>query len=406
MGQAASVLAYAPMADPVRRARLLTRWRRLRRLLLATALLVAAGVLASAFVRYPRHALPPGEGPGVWRGAYHVHTVDSDGRGTVEDVAREAAAAGLRWVVITEHNRIVEPAPRYAGQVLLVRGVEVSTAWGHAVALDVPRALTREERRSDGSLDLLHSMGGTIVASHPVGPRRPFTRLDAPQLDGIEVISGDTMWREVVRAPLSLAAGLLALPLNPMHAAMQLVAYPGRGLAAWDRLLARRRVTGFFSHDAHGLPNYELAFRLMSNYAVTGVAPSGDAARDARVLVDALIRGRSYFGLDAFAPAGAFDFHARTRDGRRVEMGDEVALGDAPVLVVAVPFQALPAGLSVTIHAGGTVVRPPGRPTTSGLVFEHAVTSAGPHRVEVVTEAALVRRPWVLTNPVHVTGAR
>jgi hypothetical protein len=393
------------MSDPARRARNASRWRRVRRLLLFTTVLVGLGVIAPALVGYPRHDLPAGTPLGVWRGAYHVHTVDSDGRGTVDDVVREAGATGLRWVVITEHNRIVDAAPRYAGGVLLVKGVEVSTAWGHAVALGVPRALTRDERRSDTSLDLIHSMNGSIVASHPVGPRRPFTRLDTPQLDGIEVISGDTMWREVVRSPLRLMAGALALPLNRMHAAMQVVKRPDRGLEAWDRLLAGRRVTGFFSHDAHGVPSYELAFRLMSTYAIAGVEPTGDAEADARTLVEALVRGRTWFGLDAFAPAGAFDFHARTSDGRRVEMGDEVPMTAAPTLVVTVPFRELPDGLAVSIHAGGNVLRPEGRPSPNGLVFEHLVRSPGAYRVEVVQQAALAQLPWVLTNPIHVTGS-
>lgn len=390
------------MAGPFQRARASRAWRRVRRLLLAAVLLVAAGVLASAFVTYPRHDLPVEPRPGVWRGAYHVHTLDSDGAGTIDDVAREAAAAGLRWVVVTEHNRLDSPASRYTHGVLLVFGVEVGTRWGHAVALDVPRALTREERRAEASLDLIHSMGGTIAASHPVGPRRPFTRLDAPQLDGVEVISGDTMWREAVRSPLRLVAGALAFPLNRMHAAMQIVRRPDRGLDAWDQLQARRRVTGFFSHDAHGRPSYELAFRLMASYAVVGAEPTGEAGPDGRALVEALIAGRSYFGLDAFAPAGTCDFHARTSDGRRVGMGEEVPLEDAPTLVVTVPFRELPAGLSVSIHAGGRVIRPGGRPSPQGLVFEHRVTDAGAHRVELVQETALARIPWVLTNPVYV----
>jgi predicted metal-dependent phosphoesterase TrpH len=39
-------------------------------------------------------------------GALHMHTIYSDGTGTVEHVARCARDAGLRWIIITDHDTL------------------------------------------------------------------------------------------------------------------------------------------------------------------------------------------------------------------------------------------------------------------------------------------------------------
>jgi hypothetical protein len=78
----------------------------------------------------------------VRKGAFHVHTVESDGGGTREDVARAAAAAGLDFVILTDHgNGTREPsAPEYLHNVLVIDGVEVPTTAGHYAAFGLARA--------------------------------------------------------------------------------------------------------------------------------------------------------------------------------------------------------------------------------------------------------------------------
>jgi len=46
-------------------------------------------------------------------GALHMHTTYSDGSGSVEDLARAARAAGLRWIIITDHDTLT--GQRYQG---------------------------------------------------------------------------------------------------------------------------------------------------------------------------------------------------------------------------------------------------------------------------------------------------
>jgi predicted metal-dependent phosphoesterase TrpH len=64
----------------------------------------------------------------------HTHTTATDGRSTVEEVVAEAARAGLRYLVITDHSVVTfdgvrDLAARY-GVVVPFPGVEVSTYHG------------------------------------------------------------------------------------------------------------------------------------------------------------------------------------------------------------------------------------------------------------------------------------
>jgi hypothetical protein len=60
----------------------------------------------------PARAPRPGPAAGELRGAWHVHTTRSDGLGTLAEVIGAARAAGLQFVVVTDHNRL---APDDAG---------------------------------------------------------------------------------------------------------------------------------------------------------------------------------------------------------------------------------------------------------------------------------------------------
>ena len=119
-----------------------------RRLLLVPIVLIVALAALTAVV------LPPASVAAVaatfqlsWpvvRGAFHIHSQRSDGTGTLDEIAAAAAAAGLQFVIITDHgNGVRDPEPpSYRSGVLCIDGVEVSTDLGHFAALDLPRART------------------------------------------------------------------------------------------------------------------------------------------------------------------------------------------------------------------------------------------------------------------------
>ena len=64
----------------------------------------------------------------TYRGVFHVHSTESDGGGTAEEIAEAARGADLDFVVLTDHGDGTNPTPpRYIDDVLILAGVEIST---------------------------------------------------------------------------------------------------------------------------------------------------------------------------------------------------------------------------------------------------------------------------------------
>jgi hypothetical protein len=120
-----------------------------------------------------------GRGLAWYRGDMHLHTIHSDGRRTPEELVVEARAAGLDFIVSTEHNTPSASLVwgRHAGpDLLVVDGEEVTTRNGHYLAVGLPAGswIDWRYRAADGALprflDQIHQAGGLAVAAHPCLP--------------------------------------------------------------------------------------------------------------------------------------------------------------------------------------------------------------------------------------------
>jgi hypothetical protein len=388
-----------------------------RALLAALVVLLGAYGAFGASARHARSerrradAALRAEAKGELRGAYHVHTTASDGRGTLADVVRAAREAGLEFVVVTDHNVRTPERPAWVEGVLVVPASEASTPLGHVIALGVPRALSREERESD-PLGAIRALGGEAVLAHPLHPERPFTGWARGPWRGFEVVSDDTAWHRVV-ADHDLGRALraaLVLPWDRGRAELALADDPADELARFDVELRAARAADprrparvlFCSVDAHGYPSYAAAFEGFSMRVP--VAATGDAERDARAVTAALTDGSASCVMDAVAPAA------------RVRLAPAAAPpGVAPAGLGA----ARPAALDLTLEApritgaevrllrdGELVFRTRGDPVRGGAVrarlpcVDGAVAACPPgdYRAEVRRDG----RPWIFTNPVSI----
>lgn len=98
----------------------------------------------------------------------HVHSNYSrDSLITPQDLVYYAKKRGLTAVAVTDHNQI-EGSLKIAKEAdfLIIPGMEVSSADGHIVALNlkelIPRGLSAKE-----TVDKIHAAGGIAVAVHP-----------------------------------------------------------------------------------------------------------------------------------------------------------------------------------------------------------------------------------------------
>jgi hypothetical protein len=344
------------------------------------------------------------------RGVIHVHTDRSDGTGTVDEVAAAAARAGVEFVILTDHGDGTSGAlkPVYRSGVLMIDAVEISTAAGHVVALDLPATPYPLGGESRDVLEDIARSGGFAIAAHPESPKEELRWVDwdAP-LDGLEWLNGDSEWRD--ESWQSLARVLFAYPARPVAALVGLLDRPSV-LRRWDALTAQRRVVAVAAADAHAriglrsmgepyvdstalpVPGYEQVFRAFS-IGLVNVSLRRDADADARAIIDAIRGGHVYSVIDGIAGPAALSFTATDGLATAV-MGDVAPLG----ATLKVTAQAPPEALIDLLRNGTTVA------SGQGSVLEYQAREPGAYRVEVSLPGRQngPAPPWMLSNPIYV----
>jgi hypothetical protein len=324
----------------------------MRRLILTVAVLVAAAVIFLLSTLPPK----PFEIPldvvdsdllgRTMRGAYHVHTTRSDGAGDRDAVAAAAARAGLQFVIFTEHGDGTRPPapPAYLDGVLCLDGVEISTNGGHYVAIDLPATPYPLAGEAAAVVEDVARFGGFGFAAHPDHPRPHLGWSDwSAPVDGLEWVNLDSAWRDegmgaLARVPFDYL-------LRPSPAIASILDRPVLTLNRWDGLERTRPVVGMAAVDAHGSgrrkgegraarigigPGYEASFRTISNRVLLARPPSGDAASDARLVLDAIRAGHVYSVVDAIA--GDVVLRLRPGDGA-FELASPLPAGARPALI-------------------------------------------------------------------------
>lgn len=367
------------------------------------AVLIFAAIALVVVLPPGARQLPPppaGLAPGI-RGVIHVHTNRSDGTGSVDDVLRAAAAAGLKFVIVTDHGdgTRAPDLPDYRNGVLYIDAAEISTEDGHIVALGLPRAPYPFGGEGRDVADDIHRLGGLAIAAHPGSPKRELQWTDwSVPLDGLEWLNADSEWRD--DRPWTLARALLTYPFRPPQALALLLDRPDPVIRRWDELARQRRVVGLAAVDAHArvgvrslgepydstgslhFPSYVSTFREFS-IDLSNARLSGDANADARVVVDAIREGAFYSTIDALAGPAALRV-AATGDGRADLRVEAQAPGDA----------------TITLFRDGAPVA-----SAQGGQLQHDASSGpGVYRVEVTLPGSpgTPPVPWLMSNPIYV----
>ncbi|WP_410564879.1 CehA/McbA family metallohydrolase [Amycolatopsis sp. cmx-4-61] len=125
----------------------------------------------------PESAPARDRGRAWYRGDGHLHTVHSDGHRTPEQLVADARAAGLDFIVSTDHNTSSSQLVwgDYArDDLLILNGEEVTTRSGHWPAIGLPagtwidwRYRAADPRDFRRFADQVHRAGGLVTAAHP-----------------------------------------------------------------------------------------------------------------------------------------------------------------------------------------------------------------------------------------------
>lgn len=346
--------------------------------------------------------------PFIYPGAIHMHTTYSDGSATFPHLIAAARKAGLRWVIVTDHDTLEGlPFAGWHDDVLVIVGYEITPDHNHFLALNVDTVISNELPPQQ-FIDEVYQRGGFGIIAHPdERVRNSFKdiyRWDDWTIDGPSQRAGRVVGLELWNFMSDWGEHLTE------RNKLALVLYPQLGLSGptlatlawWDRLnMVGRRTFGIGGVDAHGFKRkapwgeievfpYPWIFRTLTNYLLLSEPLSSDATVATHQVYAALTAGRCYFvnRLDGDAPSIIFRL---SRPGDLAEIGDTISLAGGPLLVEV----DVGADAYARLIVNGEVM-------TSGIRrIRQTVTDDGVYRVEAYWGG----KPWLFTNPIFVTAA-
>jgi hypothetical protein len=320
----------------------------------------------------------PGRGAGWYRGDLHLHTVHSDGRYQPDELVAASRAAGLDFIVSTEHNTSAANCAwgsHRTDGMLVITGEEVTTRHGHWLAVGLPPGGWVDWRYAprDGVFDRyaaqVRAGGGVVVAAHPAVPLPGSAwEFGYGHVDGLEVWNG--RWNLDDEASLRI----------------------------WHRLLRQGRriaaVGGSDSHGAHqqvGLPHTVVHAAELSTPA----------------LLDGLRCGRSYIAESSGVTVQLSASCCAGDDAMTAGIGETLVTPPTAPVTVSAAVAGAPGASLALITDGGCVARVAVDDAGVGrLQWTATAEQARFARVEVRRRARRFGPSMVaLTNPVWLAPA-
>ncbi|MBK9943999.1 MAG: CehA/McbA family metallohydrolase [Kouleothrix sp.] len=338
-------------------------------------------------------------------GALHMHTTYSDGSGSVEDLARAARGAGLRWIIITDHDTLAgQPYEGWIDDVLVIIDHEITPDRNHFLALNVDEVIDNTLAPQD-FVDAVYARGGFGIIAHPdermKNDFKDIYRWDDWRVDGpreragrpvgIELWNHLSDWGEhLTRRNKELLYFLPHLGLSG----------PTREtLAWWDRLnMAGKRTFGVGGIDVHAIKRkapwgqievfpYQWTFGTLTNYLLLDAPLAAEARTAIDQVYGALAAGRSYFVNRRGGACPQLNFQALRGDERH-PIGASPRLGDGALVLEA------DAGITADLRLicdGRLAAR-------SNRAFRYDVREPGVYRLEGYRKG----RAWLFANPIYI----
>lgn len=341
----------------------------------------------------------------VLRGNLHVHSQESDGTGTLAEIAEMAAECGLDFVGINDHH-VTCGQSQYVDDVLLLMGTEFNSCHSHYLAYHAPVSFASKQVKAASLIEAVKNSGGMGVIAHPFekgssiisgGKHYPWLDWDVQGFDGIELWNLTSQWRDAATSYWRALYLWLFKRQSPI--------YRGpcpRALAKWDELCLLRHVSGIAGSDLHApifrvlgisfkVLDYPMLFAAVNNYVqVEGVR--GNAREDSAALVAALTRGNCWFAMDLLGLAHGFSFVAST-GSNRVGMGEVLSLDrERAWLHVHTPQPG-----RINLYRNGKLLFQKIINKTFGCSVD-----TGVYRVEIKVRRRGRYLPWLYSNPIYI----
>lgn len=348
----------------------------------------------------------------TYAGNIHIHSLYSDGSGTIEEIAASAAAAGLSYIIITDHDTLdglPEEGIRH-GVVVLV-GAELNRESHHYLALNLEQLAAGNEINPQEMVDRVRQSGALGFMAHPFekgspyidrGKSYPWFRFPRDGFTGLELWNYTSTWRGRVTSALRAVYWFF------FNRKAAVDGPPREALALWDSYTSRgMRVTAIGGSDAHAarvrvalIPveifPYRFLFCTVNTYLCFREEMSDHFTGAREQIYDALREGRCYISFDQLHSGKGFSFTASGGSSTPAVamMGEEMTWQEGIDLLVRCPT---PRSEIRIIKNGRLVYR------QSGPELKYRVTASGVYRAEAYYIPCGRRpRPWIYANPIYI----
>jgi hypothetical protein len=358
-------------------------------------------------------AMPPNDHPPdaafEYVGNLHIHSLYSDGAGTVREIVRSARQVGLDFIILNDHAYMtdslhLEDEGFYEG-VAVLAGLEIGGRYHHYLAYDIKEMIKGQSLGPQEVIDRVNAQGGFGFLAHPFEKGMPFTEkslaytwndLSVTDYTGVCIWNYSSRWKERIKSPFH---GLFFL----LFKSQSLKPPSRKTLSFWDALCLQRKVPGIGGSDAHGsvfkwrrlrLRPFSYAFLLNSitvhillDRSLPKVFP--EAKID---IYGALRKGRMFIAHENLASAKGFRFNYVSDNGTRLTMGEE------DVFQPGTLFIETPAKGEIRLLKNGAIIK-----RWQGQKVDCKVEEKGVYRVEIYKYLVPFGwRAWIFSNPIYL----
>jgi hypothetical protein len=342
-------------------------------------------------------------------GNAHVHSVYSDGGGSVAEIASAASKNGLDFVGLNDHDYMADSLhleeEGRREKVLVLIGLEIGERHHHYLAFNIREMIRGKGLSPQEVIDRVREQGGLGFLAHPFEKGMPFREhsiaytwkdLTVEGYTGISIWNFMSRWKERVRSPVH---GLWCLLFKQMS-----LRGPSREtLAFWDRKCQERKVVAIGGSDAHAelftwgaLRFRPFTYRTLLNtinlHVLTREPLTNDFAGAKEQVMEAIGQGRLFIANHGLGSARGFAFSYETISGKKWQMGEEHGFEPGSILV------RCPVPCRVQLVRNGKMA---GEWKSRDVRVE--IRTKGVYRVEARKHVPPVGwKPWIFSNPIYL----
>ena len=339
-------------------------------------------------------------------GALHIHSVYSDGTGTVEEIINYACEVGLDYLILTDHNTVKALKEGYEGwyeDTLFLVGCEINDKENknHYLAFGIDDAYSTRLSTKE-YVKKVKDAGGIGFLAHPYEQRAnmkehppyPWTDWTCKDFNGMEIWNHMSEWMENLTEENKYQA--FVHPLKSIEVPQK------ETLEKWDELNLERPVVGIGGIDAHAHKHnflgffeveifpYKILFKSIRTHILLNEELHSDKNYDEakKMIYNSLEKGHCFIANDYRADSKGFRFFAETKSGK-YQMGETINFENDITLKVLLPVKSAEIRL---IYNGKLLEK------VEGSKADFIVNRKGVYRVEVY----YLGNAWIYSNHIRI----